>query len=103
MHINLYLFFYTGPRGPPSTSQCPRGSERAAGHNLIKQAGAWYTLVDQDGKEHKFQSKDFPSLMSDVETQEYIYNKICQAAILKYDSGKLGIDDVTTTDEFVNE
>ena len=41
--------------------------------------------------------------MSDVETQEYIYNKICQAAILKYDSGKLGIDDVTTTDEFVNE
>ena len=34
---------------------------------------------------------------------KYIYNKICQAAILKYDSGKLGIDDVTTTDEFVNE
>ena len=65
--------------------------------------GAWYTLEDQDGKEHKFQSKDFGSLMADEDTQKYIYDKICEASILKYDSGKLGIDDVTTSDEFADE
>ena len=73
------------------------------GHKLVKQAGAWYTLEDQDGKEHKFQSKDFGSLMADEETQKYVYDKICEASILKYDSEKLGIDDVTTTDEFADE
>ena len=73
------------------------------GHKLIKQAGAWYTLEDQDGKEHKFQSKDFGSLMADEDTQKYIYEKICEASILRYDSGKLGIDDVTTSDEFADE
>ena len=72
-------------------------------HKLVKQAGAWYTLVDQDGKEHKFQSKDFESLMADEETQKYVYDMICEKVILKYDSGKLGIDDVSTTDEFVDE
>ena len=72
-------------------------------HNLVKQAGAWYTLVDQDDKEHKFQSKDFESLMADEETQKYVYDMICEKVILKYDSGKLGIDDVSTTDEFVDE
>ena len=73
------------------------------GHKLIKQAGAWYTLEDQDGKEHKFQSKDFGSLMADEDTQKFVYDKICKASILKYDSGKLGIDDVTTSDEFADE
>ena len=72
-------------------------------HKLVKQAGAWYTLVDQDDKEHKFQSKDFESLMADEETQKYVYDMICEKVILKYDSGKLGIDDVSTTDEFVDE
>ena len=72
-------------------------------HKLVKQAGAWYTLEDQDGKEHKFQSKDFGSLMADEDTQKYIYDKICEASILRYDSGKLGIDDVTTSDEFADE
>ena len=71
-------------------------------HKLVKQAGAWYTFVDQDGKEHKFQSKDFGSLLADVDTQKYIYDSICEKVILKYDSGKLGIDDVTTDDEFAD-
>jgi recombination protein RecA len=72
-------------------------------HNLVKQAGAWYTFVDQDDKEHKFQSKDFGALLSDVDTQKYIYDSICEKVILKYDSNQLGIDDVTTEDEFVDE
>ena len=72
-------------------------------HKLVKQAGAWYTFVDQNGEEHKFQSKDFGALISDVETQEYIYDSICEKLILKYDSAQLGIDDVTTEQEFADE
>ena len=72
-------------------------------HKLVKQAGAWYTFVDQNGEEHKFQSKDFGALISDVETQEYIYDSICEKLILKYDSAQLGIDDVTTDEEFADE
>ena len=72
-------------------------------HNLVKQSGAWYTMNDHTGKELKFQSKDFQSLMADVDFQEYTYNLICEKVILKYDSGKLGIDDVSTSDEFADE
>ena len=72
-------------------------------HNLVKQGGAWYTMNDHTGKELKFQSKDFQSLMADVDFQEYTYNLICENVILKYDSGKLGIDDVSTSDEFADE
>ena len=72
-------------------------------HKLVKQAGAWYTFVDQNGKEHKFQSRDFGDLISDVETQEYIYDSICEKLILKYESAQLGIDYVTTDDVFADE
>ena len=72
-------------------------------HKLVKQAGAWYTYTDQNGKDHKFQSKDFGALISDEETQKYIYKSICEKIILKYDSAQLGIDDVTTEDEFADE
>ena len=71
-------------------------------HKLVKQAGAWYTFVDQNGEEHKFQSKDFGALISDVETQEYIYDSICEKLILMYESAQLVIDDVTTDEEFVD-
>jgi len=72
-------------------------------HKLVKQAGAWYTYTDQNGKDHKFQSKDFGALISDEETQKHIYDSICEKLILKYDSAQLGIDDVTTEDEFADE
>ena len=72
-------------------------------HKLVKQAGAWYTYTDQHGKDHKFQSKDFGALISDEETQKHIYESICEKLILKYDSAQLGIDDVTTEDEFADE
>ena len=72
-------------------------------HNLVKQGGSWYTLTDQDGKAQKFHSKDFEALMADEDTQKYVYDLICEKAILKYDSGKLGIDDISVTDEFTDE
>ena len=51
----------------------------------------------------RFQSKDFEALMADEDTQKYVYDLICEKAILKYDSGKLGIDDISVTDEFTDE
>ena len=35
--------------------------------------------------------------------KDYFYNLICEACILKYDSKELGIDDVSETDEVVDE
>jgi len=79
-------------------------------HKIVKQGGAWYTLnvIDKDTgevlSENKFQSKDFESLLDEnPEIRDYCYNEICNACILKYDSKELGIDDVTETDEVVDE
>ena len=79
-------------------------------HKIVKVAGAWYTLNDVDMKtgevikEHKFQSKDFEELMdNNPELKQNCYDRICEACILKYDSKELGIDDVTETDDVVDE
>ena len=54
--------------------------------------------------EHKFQSKDFEELMNNnPDLNQYCYDRICEACILKYDSKELGIDDVVETDEIVDE
>jgi recA bacterial DNA recombination protein len=57
-------------------------------NNLVKQSGAWYTLVDETtGEEIKFQSKDFPNLLeSNITRKESIYQKICDTLIMKYKS-----------------
>ena len=79
-------------------------------HKLLKSGGAWYTLQHADTetgeliKEYKFLSKDFEKLMlENSELKEYCYGLICEACILKYDSKELGIDDVSETDEVVDE
>ena len=72
-------------------------------HNLIKISGAWYTLVDQNGDEHKFLSKDWEDLLTkDDELRQYVYELICDKVILKYKE-KLGIDDVEYTDEVLGD
>jgi recombination protein RecA len=57
-------------------------------NGLVKQTGAWYTIVDETtGEEIKFQSKDFPKLLdSNVTRKEAIYTKICDSLIMKYRS-----------------
>ena len=79
-------------------------------HKLLKSGGAWYTLQHADTetgeliKEYKFLSKDFEKLMlENPELKEYCYGLICEACILKYDSKELGIDDVTETEDAVDE
>ena len=72
-------------------------------HKLVKSGGAWYTLVDQNGDEHKFLSKDWEELITkNDELREYVYELICDKVILKY-KGKLGIDDVEFTDEVLGD
>jgi recombination protein RecA len=55
-------------------------------NGLVKQSGAWYTLVDETtGEELKFQSKDFPKLLEeDKARKRLIYEKICNVLIMKY-------------------
>ena len=79
-------------------------------HKICKVGGSWYTLPHIDTetgeviKEYKFQSKDFEDLMNEnPELKEFCYQQICEACILKYDSQELGIDDVTETEETVDE
>ena len=72
-------------------------------HKLVKSGGAWYTLVDQNGDEHKFLSKDWEELITkDDELREYVYKLICDKVILQYKE-KLGIDDVEFTDEVLGD
>ena len=72
-------------------------------HKLIKSGGAWYTLTDQNGEDHKFMSKDWEELITgNDELREYIYELICDKVILQYKE-KLGIDDVEFTDEVIGD
>ena len=72
-------------------------------HKLLKIAGAWYTL-EYKGKDIKFQSKDFEKKLEEHDgLKEHLYDKICEASILKYQSADLGIDDVIYTDEVVGD
>jgi len=72
-------------------------------HGLVKQGGAWYTLVDHNGTELKFQSKDWAEKLEDVELKKHVYDLLCEKVILKYQSSKLGIDDVVETDKVVDD
>ena len=72
-------------------------------HKLVKVGGAWYTLIDHNGEEIKFQSKDWEDIIStNDELREYVYGLICEKAILKYKE-KRGIDDVEFTDEVLGD
>ena len=54
---------------------------------LIKQAGAWYKFIDEDGEEHKFQSKDFAEFLeADPDRKSKIYDDICENIIMAYRS-----------------
>jgi len=74
-------------------------------YKIVSQAGAWYTYTSADGKDIKFQSKDFQKkLEDDPALEQEIYQRICDAYILKYTPGKdIGIDDIEIDDEFVAE
>jgi recombination protein RecA len=74
-------------------------------YKIVSQAGAWYTYTAANGKDVKFQSKDFQKkLEEDPALEQEIYQKICDSYILQYKPGEdIGIDDVEIDEEFVSE
>ena len=67
-------------------------------HKLVKQGGAWYTMDDHNGKEIKFQSKDWADYFKDEDFKAHCYELICDKVILKYEKN-FGIDDVVVEEE----
>ena len=90
-HADFELYFETGIDDDGSWLHVMKD------HNLVKQAGAWYTLKYGDD-EIKFQSKDWSEKLEDTEFKEYCYNMICEKVILKYEKN-FGIDDVVVEEE----
>jgi len=70
-------------------------------NSLVKQGGAYYTYKKDDGTEWKFQSKTFiGELQKDEKLKEEIYNKICDAVIMKYkDPNSKIVEDAEVSDE----
>ena len=96
-HADFNLYFDSGIDDKGSWLQVMKD------HKLVKVAGAWYT-VQFEGEDIKFQSKDFKKVLEEKpELEDYLYNKICDASILKYQTEELGIDDVEYTDEVVGD
>jgi len=96
-HADFNLYFDSGIDDKGSWLQVMKD------HKLVKVAGAWYT-IKFEGEDIKFQSKDFKKVLDErPELEEYLYEKICDASILKYQTEELGIDDVEYTDEVVGD
>jgi len=71
-------------------------------NKLVKQAGAWYEYIDTDtGEVMKFQSKDFPQLLTNEDLKDQIYRKICEVCILQYKSS--ASEEVDETTDVANE
>ena len=90
-HADFELYFETGIDDDGSWLHVMKD------HNLVKQGGAWYTLK-YEGKEIKFQSKDWSKQLKDEKFKEHCYNLICDKVILKYEKN-FGIDDVVVEEE----
>jgi recombination protein RecA len=70
-------------------------------YGIIKQSGAYYTLVDEtSGEEIRFQSKDWKTMLSeDSDLKEFCYKKICDIFVMKYrDQDKIDPDEVSVDD-----
>jgi recombination protein RecA len=85
-HADFELYFETGIDNKGSWLQVLKD------HKLVKQGGAWYTMVNHKGEEIKFQSKDWATYL-EGEFKEHCYQLICDKIILKYEKN-FGIDDV---------
>ena len=96
-HADFNLYFDSGIDDKGSWLQVMKD------HKLVKVAGAWYT-IKFEGEDIKFQSKDFKKVLDErPELEDYLYEKICDASILKYQTEELGIDEVEYTDEVVGD
>ena len=91
-HADFELYFETGIDDDGSWLKVMKE------HKLVKQGGAWYTMLNHKSKELKFQSKDWSDQLQDKDLREHCYNLICDKVILKYEKN-FGIDDVVVEEE----
>ena len=91
-HADFELYFETGIDDDGSWLKVMKE------HKLVKQGGAWYTMLNHKSKELKFQSKDWTEQLKDKDFKEHCYNLICDKVILKYEKN-FGIDDVVVEEE----
>lgn len=64
-------------------------------YDIVKSAGAWYSIENHLGEPIKFQSKDWTKIIEgDSEFREFIYQKLCDKLIMNYKTKGIGIDDV---------
>lgn len=70
-------------------------------HDVVKQSGAYYTLVNEEtGEEHRFMAKEWKQLVEQSsDLKDYCYRKICDLFIMKYrsqdliDPNEIAVDD----------
>ena len=51
----------------------------------LKSGGAWYTLIDKGGEEHKFQSANWTKELQKPEFRELVLSIIDEEVIRKFD------------------
>jgi recombination protein RecA len=59
---------------------------KLSGTERLKRAGAWYTIVGEDGKEFKFQAAKWVEQLQDDEFRKVVYDIMDKEIIEKYDS-----------------
>lgn len=71
-------------------------------YGILKQAGAYYTLVNEEtGEEIRFMSKEWRGILDkDPDLYDYCYRKICDIFIMKYRSqDQINPDEITVDDD----
>lgn len=75
-------------------------------YGIVKQSGAYYTLVNEDtGEEIRFMSREWREMLNkDPDLHKYCYNKICDIFIMKYrSSDHIDPDEVVVDDDELTE
>ena len=60
---------------------------KSSGTSRLKQAGAWYTLIDKDNKEHKFQASKWIVNLNDKKFRQAVYDVMNEEIIHRFDKG----------------
>ena len=65
---------------------------KSSGTKRLKQAGAWYSLTDDKGKEHKFQASKWKEKIADEKFREVVFQIMDEEIIRRFDTGGGEID-----------
>ena len=74
-----------------------KGSER------LRPAGAWYTLIDDDGTELKFQRKDWLTKLADETFRKAVYSVMDEHVIMKFKNREGSASDFYDDEEVIED